>query len=87
MNVYNIVIIANYQCNIGQIDYSQVCQAFYNEKCVAEHYDSKHKGNMHFTFPVMERLVRSNTGTGAILKFKKWQAKGFNEDFLLSEKD
>lgn len=82
MNNYLVILKASDVSNYGQKWYSQKIEAWVDEKCWAEHYDSNTKQCMKYYTVVLQKHVRSESGIGAIMKFRRWQEEGLSEEYL-----
>lgn len=84
MQYYSIVVMANKKMNNGEHDYSQEFNAYDSEnRLCASHYQANNKLGNKFIYRVIQKdFVKANTGSGAILKFQKWQREGLGEDYL-----
>jgi len=86
MLVYSVELYAN-RPNSLYDGYSQKTCAYLNGELIATCFDSNNAiGNM-FNYPILERLVRAENGEHAIRKFKIWQSKGLDYDYLVGDDD
>ena len=83
MQYFTVEVNANKPINNGEKDYSQEFKAFNQAGiCAAIHYQENNKPGNMFVYPVMEKMVKAETGTGAIFKFQKWQREGLDQNYL-----
>ena len=87
MCFYTVEVFANMPLNKGERDYSQCYIAVNSEgTIIAYEYESNNKLGNEFIYHVYSKnFIKSNTGSGAIHKFKKWRAEGLNDNFLETE--
>jgi len=84
MKIYTVILKASHE-NSEYEGYCQKLEAYIDDELCAIQFDEKNHIGSEFNFPVMERLVKAETGGGALLKFSRWQRKGLTTNYLLSE--
>ena len=82
MKSFMVTILANLYQNNGEKEYCQkyIAEDCETEKVVAEHY-TEITANF-YPYPVIQKHVICESGTGAILKLQQWQREGLPETFL-----